>query len=211
VPLRDEDYVDIPSTDELQQVVLLVGAIAGANAVDEATSIKRLPLYVGDTVRTIIDRSGGLGPAADLQRSYIRRGEETIPLDLEALMVRREFNNDKPVKLGDSIVVPYQRRSVIIEGAVLRPGVYQYNPEFRIEEYIATAGGMSHNAQDIEAARLVTQRGQTNHYSRRMAVSSGDTIVVPERGFTRAETAQLIISGVSILVSTAALVWSISR
>jgi protein involved in polysaccharide export with SLBB domain len=210
--LRDDDIVQIPSTEELQRGVLLIGAITGANAIDEATSIKRLSILGGDTVRSIIDRAGGLNPSADLRRAYIRREDATsIPVDLEALLVRRDFSADKPVFLGDTIVVPYQRRSVLVEGSVIRPGAYPYNPDFKIEEYIAVAGGITHNGQDISSATRVTPKGTMEHYAPRLAISSGDTIVVPERAFTRAETTQLVIGGVGLLLSSFTLIYAITR
>ncbi len=212
VPLRDDDEIVVQSAEVFKQAILLVGAIADANAADEATSIKRVAFFPGDTVRSVIERAGGLSASADLSHAYIRRGDQpSIPVDLEALLIRRDLSADKPLVLGDSVVVPYQRRSVLVEGGVVRPGAYPYNPNFRLEEYIAVAGGIAHNGKGIGSARRITTSGKTIDYAPGLQITSGDTIVVPERGFTRAETAQLIMGGVGLLLSTMALAFAVTQ
>src|SRR5690606_34147109 len=130
--LRDDDEIIVRSTQELQRSVLLIGAVAGADPLDQAATGKRLAFIEGDTVRSLLERAGGIQAPGDLHRSYIsrpRRGKKPalIPIDLEALVVRRDFSADKPIFMGDTIVVPPMRRSILVEGAVARAGVYDYN------------------------------------------------------------------------------------
>jgi protein involved in polysaccharide export with SLBB domain len=186
--------------------VLLVGAIAGAMQTDEATSLKRLPFVEQDTVRMLLERTGGVNAAADLSEGYIQHqnGSRT-PIDLEALLVRRDFSADRPVAMGDSVVVPYKRRSVLVEGAVFRPSQYPFNPKFNVMDYIANAGGQNRFARERDQIRLITPTGQTLPYSVDLKVGPGDTIVVPERDFSRSEVVQLLMGGVGLLLSAAAL------
>jgi protein involved in polysaccharide export with SLBB domain len=215
LPITSEDAVHVPSVDELQRSVMLVGAIQGATQADEATGIKRLPYQQGDTVRTLIERAGGVGAGADYKGSYIVRMQGTeqivIPLDLEALLVYRNMKADRPVRIGDIINVPYQRHSIMVEGAVMRPGVYQFNPRLRPDDYIALAGGPSKMAQDHDTYRLVSPKGKTELISEKTAIQPGDTLVVPERHFSRAEVTQIIISGVGLAVTATALVITATR
>ncbi len=51
-----------------------------------------------------------------------------VPVDLYAVVMLRDLSADRPVELGDTIVVPFRRQSVLVEGAVFRPGPYPYNP-----------------------------------------------------------------------------------
>ena len=44
----------------------------------------------------------------------MRKDATQVPVDLEALLVRRDFTTDKPIEMGDSLVVPYKRRSVVV-------------------------------------------------------------------------------------------------
>jgi polysaccharide export outer membrane protein len=206
VPLRDEDNVIIRGTEELQRTVLISGAVLGADKVDAAAFSKRVTYIEGDTVRTLVERAGGITAAGDMSRAYIERpragGEpQRIPLDLEALLVRRDFSHDKPVEVGDQIVIPSVRRSVLVEGAVSRAGSYEFNPRFGISEYISHAGGRTRTARDLDDIRLIHPSGVVVPYRRDAVVSPGDTIVVPERSFTRPEIAQIAVATATLVVS----------
>ena len=216
--LHNEDAIHIPLANELQRVVMLVGAIAGASQADEATGIKQMPYEQGDTVRTLIERAGGVGSGADYKGSYIVRmqGIEkvVIPLNLEALLVYRDMKADREVRIGDVINVPYQRHSIMVEGAVMRPGVYQFNPRFRVLDYIALAGGPSKMAQDADEYRIVTPKGKSALVSDKTEVQPGDTLMVPERHFSRAEVTQIVIAAAGLVITSAALIltaYSVTR
>jgi len=211
IPVQNGDYVHIPSVEELQRSVMLVGAIQGASQTDEATSTKRLTYEQGDTVRTLIERAGGLGAGADYKGSYIVRmrnkEKSIIPLDLEALLIYRDMKADQAVRIGDVINIPYQRHSIMVEGSVLRPGVYQFNPRLHVIDYVALAGGPSKMAQDVDSYRIVTPQGKVGTVDNTKEVQPGDTLIVPERHFSRAEITQIIISavGLAIMTTTVAL------
>jgi protein involved in polysaccharide export with SLBB domain len=210
VPLRDDDRVTVPSAEELQRGVFIVGAILGGKLADESTSIRRMEFEEGDTVRSLLERSGGIGPNADLKGAYIIRGDGEKPtliqVDLEALLIRRDLTTDRRIEMGDTLMVPYKRRGVTVEGSVLRPGVYQYNPRLTMREYIQNAGGPSKMARGESAIRVVTPTGETRRSEDKPVIRPGDTIVVPERTFSRSEVVQLIITGVTLAITTFALV-----
>ena len=215
-PLRDDDSVVVRSTSELQRTVLLIGAVIGADPLDRATTSKRLAYIEGDTVRSLLERAGGIRAPGDLHRSYISRRRkdqepELIPIDLEALMVRRDFSVDKPIKMGDTIVVPRMRRSILVEGAVVRGGVYDYNPLFSVPEYIANAGGRTRNARGLGSIKVVQPTGTSRRYKRGMAVNPGDTIMIPERNYTRAQVVQLVIAGAGLVLSAVAVTLAARR
>src|SRR6185295_19177336 len=75
--MQVDDAVHVPTVSELQRSVLLIGAIAGALATDQATSVKRLPFVEKDTVRTLLDRTGGVNAEADLKEGYIQHQDGT--------------------------------------------------------------------------------------------------------------------------------------
>jgi protein involved in polysaccharide export with SLBB domain len=205
LPIQNEDVVNIPSFQELQRSVTLVGATAGVSTPDDPAAVKRLPYAQGESVRTLLERVGGVGPLADLSGAYLMRDGSTLPVDLYTLIVLRDLKADRPVELGDTMVVPFKRRNIAVEGAVFRPGSYQYNPAYSLEQYLSLAGGLNRNAQGVSDVYLVTPEGQTKPYAPDLKVEPGSSLVAPERTFSRAEVVTLILAATGILLSGATL------
>jgi hypothetical protein len=226
IPLENEDTVSVPSFVELQQSVTVIGAIAGAAApvataaatagtggtspgtriTEEASATRRLPFVEGDSVRTLLERVGGVGPLADLTESYILRNGQIVPVDLYALVMLKDFQADKPVELGDTLVVPFKRRNILVEGAVFAPGSYPYNPTFGVEQYLSLAGGRNRFAQDLSDVRVVTPNGQMKDYQPDLKVEPGSSLVVPERNFSRSELVGIFLAAAGIVLSGVAVV-----
>ena len=226
VQIEPEDIVRIPATTELQQSVLVIGAIAGATRVEaaplrgaetgaaagrstapeEATATRRLDYVKGDTVRTLVERAGGVGPLADLGGAYILRGGKAVPVDLQALIMLRDLGADRAIELGDTLVIPFKRRNVLVEGSVFAPGSYPFNPAFGVEQYLALAGGRSRNALPIDEVKVVTPNGETMDYRPDLKVEPGSSLVVPERNFSRSELVQILISAAGVILSGVAVV-----
>lgn len=216
IPLQDQDTISVRATDELQRSVLLIGAIVGADPLDQATSTRRLPYLEGDTVMSLISRAGGIKSAGDMRHSYIARPRtgadpELIAFDLEALLVRRDFAADKPVAMGDTIVIPPMQYSVLVEGAVAHAGMFNYNPMFGVREYIARAGGTSRMAQSMGDIKVIDQNGTTRSYRSTMKIAPGDSILVPERNFSRSEVVQLVLAGASLVLSGITIAYLVKR
>jgi protein involved in polysaccharide export with SLBB domain len=203
--LRQDDAIRFPSFEELQRSVMVIGAVAGVTATDEGTATKRLPFVDGDSVRTLLERVGGVGPLADLGGSYLLRGGKSVPLDLYALVMLKDLKADRPVELGDTLVVPFKRRNIAVQGAVFTPGLYPFNPTFGVEQYLALAGGRNRYALEMDEVRLVTSNGETRMFRKGLQVDPGSALVVPERNFTRAELVGISLSVGSILIAVATL------
>jgi protein involved in polysaccharide export with SLBB domain len=220
VALRDEDRIYVPAQEELQRSIYLFGAIVGGKSTDEASAAQRIPFEEGDTVRTVIERAGGVGPSADLKRAHIVRTRRAvngsvsisvIPVDLDALLVKRDFSADVKLEMGDQVSVPFKRFSVAVSGAVMKPGMFQFNPKLSIDQYIANAGGTTKMAQGRSNVRVVTTEGEVKEYKKHPAVEPGDTIVVPERTFSPGEWVQIVISIASLAVSVSAVAIAATR
>jgi len=215
-PLQDLDEVMVPAIDELKRSVLLIGAVVGAESVDAAATSKRLPFVEGDTVLSLLERAGGIKAPGDLKRSYIERPQPTgqpkvIPVDLDALLVRRDVRADVSIFIGDTIVIPPMQYSVLVEGAVARAGLYPYNPKFGVPEYIAHAGGFTRTARDLDDSKLIDSNGITHDYHFGTKLNPGDAILVPERTFTRAEIVQLVMAGAGLVLSGIAITYAATR
>lgn len=214
--LRDTDQITVPGTGDLQRTVMLIGAVVGAESIDAAATSKRLPFVEGDTVLSLINRAGGVTAPGDLRRSYITRQSSghpptVIPLDLEALLVRRDFRADVKIEIGDTIVIPPFQYSISVEGAVAKPGLYPYNPMFGVTEYLARAGGRTRTAKDVDDIRLIDPNGTTRSFQANLKLKPGDAILVPERNWTRSEIVQLVMGGAGLILSGVALGYAITR
>jgi protein involved in polysaccharide export with SLBB domain len=231
VAIHREDRVRIPEVEELQQSVVVVGAFAGAvpvgtaparssesgapgersTAPEEVSATRRLPFVKGDTVRTLLERVRGVGPLADLAGAYIARNGQPIPVDLYKLVMLRDLSADRPIELGDTLVIPFKRRNVVVEGAVLAPGSYPYNPAFGVEQYLSLAGGASRNSQGVESVTIVSPNGETTRYHPGIKVDPGSSLVVPERTFSRPEVVSIILSAAGIILSGVAVAIAASK
>lgn len=212
--LEREDAVRIPDVTELQRSIVVVGALSGVPApitaqtgvkLDESTATRRLPFVEGESVRTLLARVNGVGPLADLERSYVIRGGTSIPVNLFALVMKRDLTADVPLELGDTLVVPFKQRNVVVQGAVFSPGSFPYNPSFGVEQYLALAGGRNRFAQDLSSTRIISPEGVTTEYSSGAKVEPGSSLVVPERSFSRPEIVQVGLGLASVIVSGVAV------
>jgi protein involved in polysaccharide export with SLBB domain len=171
-----------------------------------------LGYFEGATVRQLIEGAGGLGASADLKNAYVRRNDGSIEkVDLERLLVLRDFSADRPVVVGDSIVIPEKRRGVVVEGAVLHPGIVPFKPEFRATEYIDFAGGPAKDARGRSSYRLIGWDGHNKKLTDGSVIEPGDSILVPQRSFSRSEVVQLVLGGVGLLVTSATLVYLVVK
>ena len=76
---------------------------------------------------------------------------------------------------------------------------------------ISRAGGRTRVALDLKDAQLVRPTGVVVPFRRDAVVSPGDTIVVPERTFTRPEIVQIIVGAAALAISALAVGYSVSR
>ncbi len=178
---------------------------------DEAAATRRLAFAQGDTVRSILERAGGPGPLANLKGSYILRNMVAVPVDLYAVVMLRDLSADRPVELGDTVVVPFRRQSVLVEGAVFRPGPYPFSPNYGVEQYVALAGGLNRFAQSMDDVYVVTPNGEMKEFAPDLKIDPGASLVVPERNFSRAEVVSLILAGAGLLLSAATIFISLRK
>jgi protein involved in polysaccharide export with SLBB domain len=234
VAMSREDVVWIPAFVELQQSVTITGALAGVAATagtagttgainlagsasgtsaggEEKSATRRLPFAKGDTVSALLERVGGVGPLADLKGSYILRDNQAIPVDLYALIMLRDLRADRAVELGDTIVIPFIRPNVLVEGAVFKPGPYPYNPNFGVEQYLALAGGTNRFAQSTDNVYLVTPNGEMKEFAPDLKVEPGASLVVPERNFSRSEVVAIILAGAGLLLSAVTIYVTLAK
>jgi len=106
------------------------------------------------SLKKLIEKAGGIKETAFLTRGYINRinnsfEKQLISFDLTELQNRKEL--DIPLTKNDSVYIPTaeslrESMMVEIEGAVKKPGAYEFRDGMKIEDALLLAGGLTTNA-----------------------------------------------------------------
>ena len=73
---------------------------------------------------------------ADLKRSYIIRGQERLPIDLEKLLYQNEISVDVVLQPNDRIVIPYGYESVYVKGEVKSASSLEIKAGLRLNDVL---------------------------------------------------------------------------
>ncbi len=157
------------------------------------------PIPSDGSVAATLAAAGGPTAAAALTRAAVLRGADTIPLNLQSLMRGGNPVGTVVLQPGDTLIVPTNRLTFAVFGAVARPGAVAY-PEDRKLDYLSAlslAGGQERDADLRKAVLLrpsptggkpavievnlwdVMRRGDM---ARNVAVEPGDVLFLPGKG-----------------------------
>lgn len=115
-----------------------------------------------DRVSEIVGRAGGTTTTGSRTEIMLRRGQDTIYVDLERFEARGDISANPFVQDGDIVYVPKMSRSVIVKGAVFgkrgyelkvsqltaamertSEGLYELKPGERLTDFVTKAGGLT--------------------------------------------------------------------
>src|SRR5690606_25860417 len=97
---------------------------------------------------TALYYAGGPTRSGSFRRIHINRGGSTVrTLDLYDYLVRGLAPGDDRREHGDIVFVPVAERRVEIDGAVVRPGIYEILPDEDLRDLLRFAGGVQPNAE----------------------------------------------------------------
>lgn len=97
---------------------------------------------------------------ADLEHSFIRRGEEVLPIDFEALLRKGNAKMNIPLVNGDYIFIPSaMNQEVYIIGEVNKQGYFGFKPNMTAGRLLAHAEGLKNSAGDD----ILIIRGNLQH------------------------------------------------
>ncbi len=119
---------------------------------------------------------------AQLISQFIARARQIEPLGKVVVSDGKSVANIR-LEQGDEIVIPAHTDLIQISGEVLMPQAFVYNPDAKLSDYIAWAGGFSERANDDRIV-IVRVNGITNFASLNDDLSSigglvpGDKILV---------------------------------
>lgn len=217
--LQPGDKLIIPSITDYQPTVRLVGEFKGDGVYQRSAGnvLNKSGVYklaAGETAGDVIVRTGGTTPQADLKRAKIERrdGEkiEILPLDLEKVITRQDRSADVVLESGDTLVLPALQDKVFIFGEVVKPGGFAYEPDGRLLDYMALAGGPGGRAKSSvvivrggadgnEVLKVDTTRGIKGQSKDNPVMQPGDVVYVPEKTITGWRDLSQIISTIRLL------------
>ena len=106
------------------------------------------------SLKKLIEKAGGIQETAFLTRGYINRintdrQKQLISFDLSELQQRKEL--DILLSKNDSVFIPTaeslrEAMTIEIEGAVKKPGAYEFREGMKVEDALLLAGGLTNNA-----------------------------------------------------------------
>jgi polysaccharide biosynthesis/export protein len=114
-------------------------------------------MQTGWTVAELVAVAGGPGGAAALDRAFILRQSETIPVNLEKLLIDGDTSANFPLVSGDLVIVPETKSRVVLMGMVSKPGPYMLRQGDRVVDVLSSAGGPVGNA-DTQQIGIIRQK-----------------------------------------------------
>ncbi len=104
----------------------------------------------------------------------------SVSVDLEKALAHPGGDADVVLREGDVLDIPVRSNVVRIEGAVNYQTAVNYDSSFRAKDYIAAAGGYSHNASRRNAY-VVYMGGRAKRLRPNTKIYPGSEIFVPEK------------------------------
>lgn len=143
--LQNNDIVHIPNEAEFKSSIILE---AGA----DVTSI---PFIEGaDLLSVVRAYRSKFSSLSDTKNAYLMRNGEKIYTNFNRIFYDRDYNELIALEKNDIISVPVLQQTVVVIGAVLRPGSYPYVPGKTYEYYIALAGGFDLQRNAISSVKI---------------------------------------------------------
>lgn len=149
-------YPNVGVTVNITQFSSIQVTLAGEVAVPGLYNVSSF-----STIKEALIAAGGLSPNGSMRSVMIKRqGRVFAEVDLYTI-IRGTGRTDPLLRAGDVIIVPIMGKSVIIDGDVKRPGIYEGKSNTTIGNLLAYAGGISASASknDIRITRYEGHKG----------------------------------------------------
>lgn len=143
-------YPNVGVTVSITQFSSIQVTLAGEVAVPGIYNVSSF-----STVKEALIAAGGLSPNGSMRNVTIKRnGRVFMTIDLYTI-IRGSGRIDPLLRAGDVIVVPIMGKSVVIDGDVKRPAIYEAKKGTTIGDLIEYAGGIRASASknDIRITR----------------------------------------------------------
>ena len=128
-------------------------------------------------------------PNADLEESYIIRGDTIIPVNLKALLEDGDTSQNVILHPHDTLVISEPLKEIILLGEVKNPGRYKTNRKSTILEALSLAGGVNSKTANLYMAYLARDNDilpinfkrllDYGNMSQNILLNEGDVIYIP--------------------------------
>ncbi len=186
--VQDGDVIYVP---KMEKSVIVKGAVFGKmgyelrvsqlTAAMERTSEGLYELNPGDKVSDLIDKAGGVTPWADLRNIYVQRGDKRIDIDFQTILANSDSEANIELQDKDVIVIPSVNAIVYVQGQVVNPGAFPFQPNLKASDYIGLAGGPLAEA-NMSGAYIVRGKKKLS-VKKDPIIEEGDRIFVPRQVF----------------------------
>ena len=186
--VQDGDVIIVP---QMEKSVVVKGAVFGKReyelrvaqltAARERSSEGLYELLEGERVSDLIAKAGGLTPWADPLNTYVERDDEKLYINLAAVMADHTGAQNIKLKNGDVLVVPSVNSVVYVQGHVVNPGSFPFQPNLHASDYIGIAGGPLSDAS--MSAAYVKRGTQRISIAENPLVEEGDVVFIPRQIF----------------------------
>lgn len=186
--VQDGDVIVVPQMDNS---VVVKGAVFGKReyelrvaeltAAREKSSEGLYELLPGERVSDMIINAGGLTPWANATGAYIERNGDKLYINASHILDNPDDAQNIPMKNGDVLVIPSVNSVVYVQGQVVSPGSFPFQPNLRASDYIGIAGGPLSDAS-VSSAH-VKRAGKKLSINDNPLIEEGDIIYVPRQIF----------------------------
>ncbi|WP_369434046.1 SLBB domain-containing protein [Psychromonas sp. MME1] len=141
------------------------------------------------TVTQALVASGGVKVTGSLRNIQLKRkGQIVTTLDMYDLILKGNTANDVRLQGGDTLFIPPRENTVVVDGAVMRPAIYELKNNTSLNELIELAGGTQMDAflQNVTVRRLTTEGVEvksvdlSNKQSTKFSIKNGDVVQVSQ-------------------------------
>ncbi len=186
--VQDGDLIFVP---KMEKSVIVKGAVFGKmgyelkvsqlTAAMERASEGLYELTPGEKISDIISKAGGVTPWADLKNAYIQRGDTKFEIKLHEALANIESESNIELEDGDIVVVPSLNAVVYVQGQVVNPGAFPFQPNLKASDYIGLAGGPL--AEASMSGAYVLRGNRKISVKKDPIIVEGDRIIVPRQIF----------------------------
>lgn len=120
--------------------------------------------------------------SSDTVNSYIIRGSNIIPININEILYNAQARNEELVQPNDVLMVPFKQFFISVSGAVNNPGRYPYIPDRNWEYYIGLAGGFIKNQNAADSIEIRNMKGEK--LTKKDVITPETTITAKTNSFT---------------------------